>query len=912
MKAYDFKRILSRNKKMQFPEHREVVRGLGADSMVLLKNNGVLPMKKGKIALFGAGAVDTLFTGIFFNYVFTEYNVNVRDGLSNNGFTFSTDTWLKKMEKAVKLNEKNRHKLEGKKSRYEGNHCDTLEVDITEADIAEAVIGTDTCVYVLRHGIVLEDDNTEKAYQLNSVEQENLKRITEKFDNVVLVLNSSMLEISQYARMKNIKAIILMGLPGMEAGNSLSDILTGAVNPNGRLTCTWAKKYKDYSTCYSASVISKNAKNNEIDYKEGIYVGYRYFDAFDVTPLYPFGFGLSYTTFDMKLEYIEASWIAVMMRIKVTNTGEHAGRQVVQVYCSQAKGNIEKPYQILAGFGKTGKLKPGESEEVTIKIPIMTLCSFDEETTAWVMEKGDYLLRLGTNSRETIVCAKVVLDKNTVIKRVTNVMGPDKELKFLSPNPRPKEEEGYIMVASLSSDDYNSENKYVELKTEVETYIPEGSNYVSYINENSYAMSTKTHETVHYVKPCGSSTFLDVIVGKITVEEFVSSLSPEIMARLVAGVTGESNLEHESRLKFNIAVEKNKLGISAQSTDQFVKTLGIPGVNIADGPSGLRIEGVPCTAFPSPNNMAQTWDMASMVRMGRAYGREMEYYDIDYCLAPALNIHRNPMRSRAYEFYSEDPGLSGVMGAGFIMGIKRYEGRDVILKNLATYNQESNATDVNINVSRRAFGEIYLRPFSVCQFIVKPAGLLNSGNKINGYYSSSCRGLNTDIIRSDWGFSGFVLSDWGSFSEKAYDLHAGCDLIMPGFDPDKILEAMMATMPTFAEDGYVTVVEKYYVYSEPMIRYENWGSFLPDRNGADIVQTMVKPGVKLNEKVLNLQEKGICKIVNNADGSKLVTYKGINRGAYLSLGDLQQAVIHILTEIKNSAAMKKLLKNALS
>ena len=906
MKLHDLTNILLHKKKMQFPEHREVVRGLGADSMVLLKNNGILPMKKGKIALFGAGAVDTLFSGIFFNYVFTESNINVVDGLANNGFTFSTDTWLKKMQRAVKENQKKQRRQRAR-AVYEGNHCDTMEVPISDRDIAEATVGTDTCVYVLRHGIVLEDENTEKDYQLNVIEQENLKLITEKFDNVVLVLNSSMLELSQYVRMKNIKAIILMGLPGMEAGNSLADILTGAVNPNGRLTCTWAKKYKDYSTCYSSAVISKNEKNNEIDYKEGIYVGYRYFDTFDVAPLYPFGFGLSYTTFDMKLEYMEASWIAAVMRIRVTNTGEHAGRQVVQVYCSQAKGNIEKPYQILVGFAKTGKLKPGEAEEVTIKIPIMSFCSFDEETTAWTMEKGDYLLRLGTNSRDTSLVGKIVLDKDTIIKRVANVMAPNKELKFLTPAPHPEEEAGYIMVASLSSDDYNSENKFVELQTEVETYIPEGSNYVSYINDNSYAMPAKTHEVVHYVKPCGSSTFLDVIRDKIAIEEFVSSLSPEIMARIVTGVANETIFDHESRFKINIAVEKNTLGISARTTDQFAATLGIPSVNIADGPSGLRVEGVPCTLFPAPNNMAQTWDMTSMVRMGRVYGREMEHYGIDYCLAPALNIHRNPMRNRAYEFYSEDPSLAGIMGAGFVMGIKRYEGRDVILKNLATYNQESNSADVNINVSRRAFGEIYLRPFSVCQFIVKPAGLLNSGNKINGYYSSTCRGLNTDIIRSDWGFKGFVLSDWGSLSEKAYDLHAGCDLIMPGFDPDKILEAMMETTPIFAEDGYVTIVEKDYVFGEPMIRYENWGSFLLDKNGADRVQTLVKSGIKLNEKVVKLQEKGICSVTENADGSRLVTYKGINRGAYLSLGDLQQAVIHILSEIKNSAAMKKIL-----
>ena len=909
MNLNDIKSKLFRGNGMQFPEHREIVRGLGADSIVLLKNNGMLPMNKGKVALFGAGAVDTIYSGLFFNYVFTDKNVSVRDGLSENGFSFSTEVWLEKMEKAVEIN--NKHDKASKKSgKYEGKRYETEELPISKADMAEAVLGTDTCIYVVRHNLVTGGPLQENEYHFSETEQKNLETIIDSFENVVLVLNTNMLEMGQFARAKNIKAILLMGIPGMEAGNSLADVLTGAVNPSGRLTATWAKKYKDYSTCYSAATLNANAKKNEIDYKEGIYVGYRYFDTFDVTPLYPFGYGLSYTTFDMKLEYLEASWISIVLRVKVTNTGEHAGRQVVQVYCTQPEVNIEKPHQILVGFAKTGKLKPGEYEDVTIKIPIMTLCSFDEETIAWVMEKGDYLLRIGENSRDTVLCGKVVLDRLTTIKSVADVMEPEKPLEFLAPPKRQEEETGFIMVASLNGDNYNSENKYVPQETDFITYVQEGSKYVSYINNNSYNMPLSGRENIKYVKPCGTSTFFDVLSGKVTIEEFVSSLSPEVMARIVTGDYYEKPIDNESRFKFDFDIDKLKLKISARTTSQFATTLGIPGVNIADGPSGLRIEDVSCTCFPSPMNMAQTWDMGAMVRMGRAMGREMEHYDIDYCLAPALNIHRNPMRSRAYEFYSEDPTLAGVMGAGLTMGIKRYEGRDVIVKNLATYNQESGTADVNINVSRRAFGEIYLRPFSACQFICRPAGLLNSGNRINGQYSSSQRGLNTDIARRDWGFDGFILSDWGSMSEKSYDLHAGCDLIMPGFDPDKILQAMMETPPEFGKDGFVTKVEKSFAYGEPMIQYYNWGSFMPSKSGKDLVRTTVEADVTLNENVVRLQEQGICKVEELPDGKKAVIYKGINRGAYLALGDLQQAVIHILQTVKNSGSMKKLIESA--
>lgn len=910
MKLNDIKSKLFKGKGLQFPEHREIVRGLAADTFVLLKNSGILPMKKSKVALFGAGAVDTIFSGLFFNYVFTDKNINVKEGLLSNGFSFSTDAWLEKMEKAAGVKDKQDKATAKRNGAYEGKQYETDELPISKADIAEAVLGTDTCIYVVRHQLVASGSLKESEYHFTETEQQNLQLIIDTFENVILVLNTNMLELGQFARAKNIKAILLMGIPGMEAGNALADVLTGAVNPSGRLTATWAKKYKDYSTCYSTATLNASARKNEIDYKEGIYVGYRYFDTFDVAPLYPFGYGLSYTTFDMKLEYLEASWMSIVLRVKVTNTGERAGRQVVQVYCTQPIVNIEKPNQILVGFAKTGKLKPGEHEDVTIKIPIMTLSSFDEETTAWVMEKGDYLFRIGENSKDTVLCGKVVLDRLTTIKSVTHVMEPEKPLEFLAPPKRPEEDTGFIMVASLNGDDYNSENKYVSRDDEFITYVPEGSKYVSYTNSNSYNMPLSGRENIKYVKPCGTSTFFDVINGKVTVEEFVSSLSPEVMARIVAGDYYTSPIDNESRFKFDFNIDKYKYRVSARTTSQFATTLGIPAVKLADGPSGLRIESVATTCFPSPMNMAQTWDMGAVVRMGRAIGREMEFYGIDYCLSPALNIHRNPMRSRAYEFYSEDPALAGAMGAGLIMGIKRYDGRDAILKNLATYNQESGTADVNINVSRRAFGEIYLRSFSACQFICKPAGLLNSGNRINGQYSSSQRGLNTDIVRKDWGFDGFILSDWGSISEKAYDIHAGCDLIMPGFDPDKILQAMMDIPPEFGKDGFVTKVEKSFVYGEPMIQYYNWGSFMPDKSGKDLVRTTVEADVPLNENIHRLKEQGICKIEDLPDGKKAVIYRGINRGAYLALGDLQQAVIHVLQVIKNSGSMKKLMESA--
>lgn len=906
MKLQHLKGVFFKEEKLIFPEHRELVRQLGSDGMVLLKNNDMLPLNRGKIALFGAGAVDTVYCGLFYNFVYTDKTVNVKEGLSNNGFTYSTDTWLEKMEKAMKQVEKVNRKVEEERF-YSGQRQEVEEVPISVADMAEAILGTDTCVYVLRHR-PSERSLHEKDYHLSETELDNIKLVTSSFKKVVLVINGGMVEIAAIARMKSVKAIIYMGLPGMEAGNSLADILTGIANPSGKLSTTWAKKYKDYSTCIHAP--KSKGEVESIDYKEGIYVGYRYFDAFDVAPLYPFGYGLSYTKFDMEATYFEASWMGIILRVRVTNTGEASGRQVVQLYCSQPQGNIEKPYQMLASFAKTGKLKPGESEELTLKVPIMPLTQFDEDIPAWVMEKGDYLFRIGDNSRNTKVCAKLVLDKTTVVKRVTNSIIPNKKLEFITPPERAEEETGYIFAAQLSGNDYNSENKVVKPTVEFTTYVPEGSNYISYVNSSNYDIPDRAKERIEYIRPCGTTTFFDVIKGKVTIEEFVSSLSPEILARIVAGEVDEKKIRSQSRFNFDFNFERNNIDVAARTTSQFATSLGIPGVTFADGPSGLHLKGVACTCFPAPINMAQTWDMSSMVRMGRAYGREMEYFGIDYCFAPALNIIRNPMQNRTYEFYSEDPTLSGVAGAGFIMGVKRYEGRNVIVKNLPTFNQDTDRRDININITSKVFGELYLRPFSACVFTAQPAGFISTGNKINGRYASSQRGLNTDIARNDWGFRGFILSDWASLSEKAYDLRAGCDLIMPGYDPDKILEAMMEAQPTFTQDGYVEVVKKAYLYGTPMINYEKWGSFLLDKNGKDQITTQVPADVELNPEVLKKQEQGLCKVEIQSDGTKNITYIGIDRGAFLALGELQTAVINILSAIKDSAAMKKLMEQA--
>ena len=904
MNLNSIKNTFKGKSKTQFQENRLVSRQLGADSMVLLKNKGILPLKRGKVALFGAGAVDTIYCGNYTNYVFTDGNVSVRDGLAEAGFSFSTTTWLQKMEKQVKRANKEDETLSKIERNEFGVRIHPDEVSISEADIAESIIGTDVCIYVIRRDT--RESENESYYSLTKTESDNLKVISNTFENIVLVINSSPLEVAGIARMKNVKAIVYMGIPGMEAGNSLADILTGAVNPNGRLSFTWAKKYKDYPT-FSKRNLKFNNGVCEVDFKEGIYVGYRYFDSYDVAPLYPFGYGMSYTTFSFEATYFEANWINMLLRVNVTNIGEHSGREVVQLYVSSPDGRLSKPYQELKSFVKTGKLKPNETEEITLKVPIMSLCSFDDDRNAWVLEGGDYIFRVGHDSKDTKVVAKMVLDQTVNIKTIVNVMNPTKEMSFMSPPPRAKEETGFIMVASLSAKGYNSQKKIIPLKKEVETYVFEGSKYTSTVNKNDKEWPFKTREKIEYIKPTPNMTFFDVVYGRYSVEEFVTTLSPQVLARIVCGATDESLYPVDSRFKSQIKTNKRNRKGCLHTTSQYEKMLGIPSVEICYGASGIHLSQIEATSFPSPMNMAQTWDMDAMVRQGRAYGREMEQLGIDYCLAPDLNINRMPMQGRAYECYSEDPALAGVMGAGFTIGVKRYDGRNVIMKHLVCQTKENENVVMNYNIGKRAFAEIYLRPFSICQYIVKPAGIMNSAHMINGKFASNQRGMNTDIIRTDWGWEGFVMTDIGTASDKGMDIHGGCDLILPGYDPDRILEAMIEAPPTFTEDGYVQRVNKGFVFGVPTIRYDCWGSFVPDKDGTETLKTEVPCDMQLNPIIPSLIDEGICTVKLRDDGIQEVEYKGYNRGAYLCLGDLQQAAIHILTEIKNSASMQRLM-----
>lgn len=891
--------------KLPNPENAGVARKCAADGIVLLKNNGILPLQTKKVALFGAGAVDTIICGTGSGYVFPAYKVTVQQGLENMGIQLTSKSWLTRFAKTSKETNKKDKSLNFLDRMWSGKSILIDEIAITDAELQEAK-AADTAIYVIRRNAGEEDDRkaVKGDYYLSDQEMENIKKVTAAFKHTIVVLNTCVIDANFTNEIKGIDAVVYLGLAGMEAGNALADILTGKVCPSGKLTDTWAKKYSDYPAAETFS--SNDGITLQEDYTEDIYVGYRWFDTKGIEPLYPFGFGLSYTSFQRKVRSVTADWKSVNVEVEVTNTGKCAGRDVVQVYTSAPRGRLDKPYQELKAFGKTKTLAPGASEVLKLSFDTEALASFDESKSAYIMEPGSYIVRVGCDSRNTSVAAVIELDGETVTRTVTDVLHQDKPMETKKPVPIVSLDADDVGMIWLKASECVAVDNVSQVPKTITTYVPEGKSYAPYVGSNPYQMPYPCKEVIKTVRNCPDSTFLDVYHGKVTLEEFVASLEPEVLTRVITGILEESPYETRNRLNKKIKLPAVPQS-SGQTTAQFLNSLGIPVANLFDGPAGMHIVGCASTSFPVGMAAAQTWDPEILRTVGAAYGKDMASFHVTVALGPGMNIHRDPLCGRNFEYYSEDPLVTGKTAAAFTQGVQSVKGRGVSIKHFATNNQENDRLNLNNTVTVRALREIYLKGFEICVREAQPMTVMTSYNKLNGMYTGSNRELIMDILRGEWGFKGYVMTDWGTKSEKGWDLHAGNDLIMGGYRAEKIIDMMRAEAPAFEADGAVKETIKSAHFGMVKSYLSNWGSFVPEVDGKDTVSTTVAAGTTLNPKVEEAVKNGIATVKKNADGSQTVTYCGTNRGAYLALGDLQTCAIRVLNGLMNSAAMDELL-----
>ena len=750
------------------------------EGMVLLKNDGALPFRTKKVALYGPGASMTIKGGTGSGEVNERHSVTVLEGLENRGFDITTKGWIADFEKgyaeaqaAYKIEKKKRVNLLKPNSIMEmifDNFRAPVGRPITQEDVDAS--GTDSCIYVLsRQAGEGGDRKAEKGDMfLTDEEAAAIRFCAEHYENFLLVINcGSAIDMAFADEIPGINAILYLCQLGTEGGHAFADVVSGAVSPSGKLSDTWAKKYEDIPFSQEYSYLNGNLK--EEYYKEGIYVGYRYFDSFHVEPAYPFGFGLSYTDFRIRSAAVSVEMGMVMVAADVANIGSsYSGKEVVQLYVTAPEGQLHKEYQVLADFEKTGLLAPGERQTVQLCFDLRSIASYRETDCCYVLEKGQYILRLGNSSRNTMVIGVLVLEEEFVVSRHQHICQSVEAIEELTAPERREEQ------------------------------IAEGLPHILVDTSGLHTVVYTYEEPPKHYDP--------------KVQKFLDTLSAKDMAQIVVGIGmfgGET--------RFNLP------GSVGNTTSKFWDK-GLANVTLCDGPAGLRIQkrstvdkkgkvkpvdmalsifeafpdavkklmvGDPnkdtvlyqyTTAFPVANALAQTWNTELMHQVGKAIYTEMKEYGCTYWLAPAINIHRNPLCGRNFEYFSEDPKLTGSMAAAIIRGVQQEEGFYVTVKHYACNNQEDNRNYVSSNLSERALREIYLRGFEQTVREGNAKGIMTSYNKINGVYSSNSHDLCTKVLRNEWGFDGVVMTDWfstgGNKADTALCMKAGNDLLMPG------------------------------------------------------------------------------------------------------------------------------------
>lgn len=750
------------------------------EGMVLLKNDGALPFRTKKIALYGPGASMTIKGGTGSGEVNERHSVSILEGLEDRGFEITTKKWISEFEQAYAdaqaayMEEKKKRinilKLGSIMEMLFDNFRAPVGCAITDAYVAES--DTDSCIYVLsRQAGEGGDRKAEKGDMfLTDEELAAIRFCAEKYEHFLLVINcGSSIDMAFAEEIPGINAILYLCQLGTEGGHAFADVISGAVTPSGKLSDTWAKQYSDIPFSREYSYLNGDLDNEY--YKEGIYVGYRYFDSFGVEPAYPFGFGLSYTTFAVHSSGVAVEGSKVTVKASVTNTGDiYTGKEVAQLYVSAPNGKLHKEYQSLAAFGKTDALVPGARQTLDLSFDLKSIASYREADASYVLEAGDYILRLGNSSRNTIPVGVLTVEEEIIVSRhchICPVQAPIEELKASA---------------------YAAET--------LDAGLPR-------ITVAPDAIETTTYT---YDQP-GECT-------DARVQKFLNTLSLKEMVDIVVGIGmfgGET--------RFNLP------GAVGNTTSKFWDR-GLANVALCDGPAGLRIQkrsGVDkkgkvkaidmaisifdafpdfvkkfmvadpdkdtviyqyTTAFPVANALAQTWNEALMYEVGSAVYREMKEYGCTYWLAPAINIHRNPLCGRNFEYFSEDPKLTGSMAAAITRGVQQEEGFYVTVKHFACNNQEDNRNGVSSNVSERALREIYLRGFEAAVREGGAKSIMTSYNKVNGVYSPNNYDLCTKVLRNEWGFDGVVMTDWFSTNKQYADndlaMKAGNDLIMPG------------------------------------------------------------------------------------------------------------------------------------
>ncbi|MBR2480410.1 MAG: glycoside hydrolase family 3 C-terminal domain-containing protein [Clostridia bacterium] len=721
-----------------------LTRFIAGSGMVLLKNEGMLPLGDESFALFGRTAIDTFFVGYGSGGdVRAPYRVSILKGIIDNGSLNFDKELANVYEKWTQANPTDNGFWGHWPWRYP-------EMPLSDEIVKSARAKSNKAVVVIGRAAGEDRENKlEKgSFFLHDEEIDMLDKITAQFDDVIVLMNIG--NVIDFSWVENygdkIKALLITWQGGMETGNAVADVLSGKISPDGKLPMTIARNYDDYPSAKDFGDKDANF------YTEDVYVGYRYFETFNPSAvLYPFGFGLGYGSFRRNKVEVEYYGSSIKLEIEVENVGKVSARDTIQVYVSAPQGKLGKPAKVLVGFDKTSLLASGEKEVVQLVIPQYAFASYDDigavKKSSYVLEKGDYALYVGSSVRDNEKVYTFTHEEDLVVEELSEAGSP--QISFERIKPTLKGDKLVIGKEQVPTRSYS-------LKQRILDNLPDDS--VPYTGDKGYKL-------------------IDVKENKITLDEFVAQLS---------------NVELEAITRGDYVMH-SKLGApgNAGAMAGVLKSLrdkGVPGVITSDGPSGMRLNAV-CTLLPIGTLLSSTWDTKLIESLYEVIGREMLERGSDILLGPGMNIHRNPLCGRNFEYYSEDPVLTGKMACAFVNGIQA-NGASACPKHFACNNQETNRNRNDSRLSERALREIYLKGFEICIKESSPKTLMTSYNKINGVWGHYNYDLCTTILRGEWGYKGLVMTDWWmqksvsqefpNICDQAYRVRAQVDVLMPG------------------------------------------------------------------------------------------------------------------------------------
>jgi beta-glucosidase len=769
-------------------KHNTYLREHGAECTVLLKKDGAFPLETaGQIAAYGSGVRNTIKGGTGSGEVNSRFFITIEEGLKNAGFAITSNNWLDGYDK-VRVEAKKQF-IKDVNEEAKAKHTQAVMLgmgrSMPEPDYQLPLDGAgDTAIYVLSRisGEGSDREPIAGEIKLSDTEKRDILECNERYRNFMLVLNvGGVVDLSEVSHVKN---ILILSQLGVETGDILADILLGKSNPSGKLTTTWAA-WEDYPT------IGEFGNKDDTRYKEGIYVGYRYFNSVGKMPLFPFGFGLSYADFTIDKTTVSLQGDEVKVSAAVKNTGAYAGKETLQLYVSVPEGRLDQPYQILADFAKTKNLVSEEEQQLTLSFHMSDIASYDTESASYILEAGDYVLNLGNSSESTQVVGIIHVAEEICVSKVRNVLGkPD----FFDYKPASGEKRNQKLTA-----DEREKVQVLDLpKDAIDTRMTD------------YNREEAVDADIHQLS---DDQLIKLNLGAFCAKGGVASIIGNA-GFTVAGAAGQTSLE---------AVQ-----------------YGIPSLVMADGPAGLRlsrefvkdkqgevhsldlpipeslVDFLPkiataflkhlgyrvkktdvkqeqyATAIPIGTAIAQSFNVELAEKCGDIVGTEMERFGVHLWLAPALNIHRSIRCGRNFEYFSEDPLISGEFAAAITKGVQKHPGCGTTLKHFAANNQELNRTQNNSQVSERAMREIYLKGFEIAVKKSQPKAMMTSYNLLNGVHTAEHQGLIGDILKSEFGYRGIVMTDWviANYATDKNCVHpiakpvnvimAGGDLFMPG------------------------------------------------------------------------------------------------------------------------------------